>query len=107
MVDVTRIEELYDEIGEEAVTAVLAVFAAEARRTIDDIEAGLDGPGYAAAIHFLRSGALNLGLNSLADSAAAVANAQAAERPRAARDLRRILDRCAQMLNLGEEADLP
>jgi hypothetical protein len=107
MVDIARIEELYDEVGQEAVAAVLSVFAHEARLTIDLIETSLGDAEHAAAVHFVRSGALNLGLNSLADAADAAASAPRDERAQAARDLRRILDRCAALLNLEPVEDLP
>jgi HPt (histidine-containing phosphotransfer) domain-containing protein len=102
MVDVARIEELTEEIGDEAVSAVLMLFLEEARATIDRIATSLSEAEHAAAIHFLRSGALNLGLVSLAGAAAAAAFAPPLERAHSAREMRRILDRSATLLGLPE-----
>lgn len=83
MVDAERITELIQEIGEEDLILVFGMFAAEAERTIDSLGTGLPAPDCAKAIHFLRSGALNIGLTSLArqaDEFTAATPEQAAEK---------------------------
>ena len=102
MVDIARIEELYEEIGQDAVMAVLDVFSVEARVKIDSLATTLSKEEHAAAIHFLRSGALNLGLNSLAEAAESASVVMPGDRDRIARDMRRILDRSARLLNLAD-----
>ena len=78
MVDQARINELKREIGPDDLRLVLDIFLTEADRTIAEIAGGLSDDGHAKATHFLRSGALNIGLVSFA----AVADHAAAAAPR-------------------------
>jgi HPt (histidine-containing phosphotransfer) domain-containing protein len=107
MVDIARIEELNAEVGEDAVARILSVFVSEAAGTIGRIDGDLDDAAFAAAIHFLRSGALNLGFTSLAAAAGTAASARQGERAQAAGELRSILRRSAKLLGLADAVPPP
>lgn len=80
MVDMERIDELAQEIGKDDLLIVLDMFLIEARKTIATIGAGLSDEEHAKATHFLRSGALNIGLISFAAQADRVAASPAPDR---------------------------
>lgn len=66
MIDKSRIQELRDDIGEDDLAEVIALFCGE----IDDLLANLetvDRAGYPDRIHFLKGSALNIGLNALGE----------------------------------------
>ncbi|WP_299814697.1 Hpt domain-containing protein [uncultured Jannaschia sp.] len=69
MIDQARILELESEIGAEDLVMILAAYFEEARAMIRRIEHGLRPEEIVRALHFLRSGALNLGLVGLAEIA--------------------------------------
>ncbi len=66
MIDKTRINELAAEIGLEDVQVIAAVFLDEAMLTVDRLAEGLPPEEVSRAMHFLRSGALNIGLRGIA-----------------------------------------
>lgn len=69
MIDQSRIDELRTEIGEEDLSFIVAVYLDEARATLDQVANGLPPEEEARAVHFLRSGALNIGLRGIAQMA--------------------------------------
>ena len=65
LVDVTRLRDLRDEVGEDGYEEVLALFLAESDEVVDRLaQEGRDPP--AADLHFLKGIALNLGFDALA-----------------------------------------
>lgn len=104
MVDIRRIEELRVEIGEEDMIAVLGVFLAEAEQVIARIARPLPEAEHAMAVHFLRSGALNLGLQSFADQAAEVATTPPSGRAEASRALLGTLRRSVALVGSPDAA---
>lgn len=100
MMDTGRIQELRDEIGEEDMILVFGIFLSEAERMIARIATGLGDVDHAKAAHFLRSGALNLGLVSLAAAADGVAAVDAADRAASARNLSTVLAASLAALDL-------
>ncbi|CTQ49408.1 hypothetical protein JDO7802_01421 [Jannaschia donghaensis] len=66
MIDASRIEELRAEIGDDDLSFIVSVYLEEARSTLHQVAGGLPQPDYVRAVHFLRSGALNLGLCGIA-----------------------------------------
>ena len=93
MIDEDRIRELRDEIGAEDLDLVLDLFLAEAGETLSGIEAGQSAEALERAMHFLRSGALNMGLSGFADAASAVEDERPDDPLPAVARLRAILDR--------------
>ncbi|MGB3554624.1 MAG: hypothetical protein WBA25_08295 [Jannaschia sp.] len=103
MIDQDRITELKDEIGDDDLALVLGMFIAEARREIARIGTGLDAVDHAKATHFLRSGALNVGLVGLARDADLAAMVQADARAGTAEILARALRQSTAALGMAEE----
>ncbi|WP_371155601.1 Hpt domain-containing protein [Jannaschia sp. 2305UL9-9] len=100
MMDTARIEELRQEIGEDDLSLVLGIFAAEAEEVIARIGAGLSEAELGQAVHFLRSSALNIGFTALADQAdSAVRLSEQAQS--IARDLQDTLNVSMQQLGLA------
>ncbi|MEM9797258.1 MAG: hypothetical protein AAF919_12255 [Pseudomonadota bacterium] len=98
MVDDDRIRELEREIGSEDVAAIMALFVEEASATIAKLAGGLEDADHARAIHFLRSGALNIGLTGFAREAEMAGDVSADSRPSAAAALRVALDKTRAFL---------
>ncbi|MEM8824597.1 MAG: hypothetical protein AAGF30_13385 [Pseudomonadota bacterium] len=70
MIDATRMDELRAEIGPEDLAMILDVYLAEAAEMLANLSDGaLSADDRGKALHFLRSGALNLGLRGLARAA--------------------------------------
>ncbi|MEM7711896.1 MAG: hypothetical protein AAF264_14355 [Pseudomonadota bacterium] len=69
MIDMTRMDELRAEIGQEDLVMILDVYLAEAGEMLASLSDTLSPDDRAKALHFLRSGALNLGLDGLAAAA--------------------------------------
>lgn len=69
MIDIDRITELRSEIGPKDLSFIVSVYVDEARETLGRIGDGLSGDDLARAAHFLRSGALNIGLRGVANAA--------------------------------------
>lgn len=78
--DDDRLAELEAEIGSDDLRAVLEMFLQEAADAVAAIEDGLAPEGHAKSMHFLRSGALNLGLAGLAAEARRIAALDVAAR---------------------------
>lgn len=74
MIDHSRIQELRTEIGDEDLTFIVSVYLEEARRTLDGLSGGLSQDDRARTVHFLRSGALNIGLRGIATLAGRLEN---------------------------------
>ncbi|MEM7488353.1 MAG: histidine kinase [Pseudomonadota bacterium] len=70
MIDVTRMNELRAEIGQEDLAMILDVYLTEAEEMLGRLAECPSVEERGKALHFLRSGALNLGLEGLAASAA-------------------------------------
>lgn len=66
MIDWTRVAELADEIGADDMDDVLGLFFEEAEDTLAALTTGLPPDRLAAALHFLKGSALNLGFSDLA-----------------------------------------
>ncbi|WP_167766826.1 hypothetical protein [Jannaschia formosa] len=79
--------------------AVLDIFQAEAEQVILSLDLLTDDNAYEKAIHFLRSGALNLGLLSLASEAESMRHIPKPRRAAAAQNLKRTLDASFDKLN--------
>ncbi|PWJ16257.1 hypothetical protein SAMN05421539_109142 [Jannaschia seohaensis] len=80
--------------------AVLEIFRIEADQVIRAIETPLDDEGHAKAIHFLRSGALNLGLTSFAGQTEDLANIPREGRAKCGKILRQALDLSLSKIDL-------
>lgn len=93
MIDTERIAELQAEIGPEDLSHIVSIYLEEARATLNRIERGLSIEDHARAVHFLRSGALNIGLRGIADLAAQLTCTGSANRDPCARRLDTALDR--------------
>ncbi len=104
MIDQTRIDELRTEIGDEDLHLIITVYVEEARATLEQISGGLSQEEHRRAVHFLRSGALNLGLRGMSTVAGELeadlmADPAAAQASSAAR-LADILDRTQAELGM-------
>lgn len=66
MIDWARVAELADEIGPDDMDDVMDLFFEEADETLAGLIAGLAPDRAAAALHFLKGSALNLGFSDLA-----------------------------------------
>ncbi|WP_151718904.1 Hpt domain-containing protein [Gemmobacter serpentinus] len=64
MIDWSRVDELCAEVGEEGFDEVVSLFLEETDEAIARI--GIDPANLGADLHFLKGGALNLGLSALA-----------------------------------------
>ena len=67
--DWSRIDELREEIGEEDLADVLALFLEEVEERLENLSLG-DAIALADDLHFVKSAALNIGFASLADLSA-------------------------------------
>ncbi|GGE55558.1 Hpt domain-containing protein [Actibacterium pelagium] len=67
MIDWNRVDELREEVGEEAFEEVVALFLEEVDETVAGISAISDAAQVRDVLHFLKGSALNLGFQSLAD----------------------------------------
>lgn len=93
MIDTERISELQAEIGADDLTYIVAVYLDEARAILTQIAAGLPDEDHARAVHFLRSGALNIGLRGVAEVANKMSCHVASKKDDCAECLRVVLDR--------------
>jgi hypothetical protein len=66
MLDLSRIDELRSEIGAEDLGLIIDVYLSEAEEVLDAIQCDTDPGERSRSLHFLRSGALNLGLSAFA-----------------------------------------
>lgn len=74
MLDWDRVNELRDEIGEEDLADVLALFLEEVEERLTLLDAGSGAP-LADDLHFVKSSALNIGFNALAEMSAGMETA--------------------------------
>ncbi|MBJ2149587.1 Hpt domain-containing protein [Paracoccus sp. IB05] len=66
LIDMTRLEELMDEIGCEDLSSITDLFLDETDAVITRVISSGNGPQMAEDLHFLKGCALNLGLRALA-----------------------------------------
>lgn len=66
--DWTRIDELREEVGDEALEEILEVFISEIDDFLDTLKGRDDNTSLAGDLHFLRGAALNIGFKSLAEA---------------------------------------
>lgn len=100
MIDTERLKELELEIGPDDLGMVLQMFLAEAEKTVAQIATGLDDAEHAGATHFLRSGALNIGLVGIAKASDKAAAVDPADRPDSAGPLQASLDEAVEEIGL-------
>jgi hypothetical protein len=79
-IDRDRLTELEDEIGAEDLRLVLEMFLEEAAAAVAALADRPSATEHAKSMHFLRSGALNLGLAGLAAEARRIAALPEADR---------------------------
>lgn len=66
MIDWTRVRELHEEIGAEVFEEVLDLFCEEVAEGLSALKAATTPTDQAAAFHFLKGVALNLGIEGMA-----------------------------------------
>lgn len=66
MIDWSRVSELYEEVGDEALGEVLELFASEVAEGLERLAHATGPMSIAAEFHFLKGAALNLGLDNVA-----------------------------------------
>ncbi|MEW9920546.1 Hpt domain-containing protein [Marimonas sp. MJW-29] len=66
MIDWNRVSQLRDEVGSEDFEEVVALFFSEVESVVTQLQDAPDQQTLALKLHFLRSGALNLGFEDLA-----------------------------------------
>ncbi|WP_281826542.1 Hpt domain-containing protein [Jannaschia rubra] len=91
-------DELEAEIGAEDLSFILSVYLDEARAMLDRMGPALDARGHARAVHFLRSGALNMGLRGIAAAAEGAECGGPADRLGCTDCLRRALSATAEAI---------
>lgn len=70
MIDWARVRELHEEIGADAFEEVLDLFCEEVAEGLVTLEAAATPSDQAAAFHFLKGAALNLGIDDMAGQCA-------------------------------------
>jgi len=70
VIDWSRIAELHDEVGADALGDVLELFAQEVAEGLERLQAAPTPKARAAEFHFLKGAALNLGLDTIAETCA-------------------------------------
>ena len=66
MINTNRIQELKDEVGEDDLDEVIALFCEEVEEVLEILEA-TPPDKMAAQLHFLKGSALNIGLEAVSD----------------------------------------
>lgn len=66
MIDWNRVRDLHDEIGADAFEEVLSLFCEEVQDGLEKLQSAEDPTAQAAAFHFLKGAALNLGITDMA-----------------------------------------
>ncbi|SFJ79767.1 Hpt domain-containing protein [Jannaschia pohangensis] len=92
MIDTDRLAELESEIGAEDLGFIIAIYLEEADEMLARIDAGLSDEDHARALHFLRSGALNIGLRGVARASAELENSRDVSVPEETARLRTLLE---------------
>lgn len=85
-----RLQELRDEVGEDALAEVLEMFLEETDEVANRLAVGIPPEGICEAMHFMKGAALNIGFSSLA-SLCQTAETAAASDPNALIDVDAIL----------------
>ncbi|MDD7970245.1 Hpt domain-containing protein [Roseinatronobacter alkalisoli] len=67
VIDWTRVQELYEEIGEDAFEEVLSLFVEEVDEALERLHAADTSAASMSEFHFLKGAALNLGLSEMAE----------------------------------------
>ncbi len=67
MIDLDRVQQLRDEIGEEDFREVADLFLAEIDEVVARLESAPDPATYEADLHFIKSSSLNLGFRKLSE----------------------------------------
>jgi hypothetical protein len=67
MIDWDRLQDLRDEIGDDDLSEVIAMFLDEADEVIARLSGGVPAERISAEMHFLKGSALNLGFTRLAE----------------------------------------
>ena len=93
--DEDRLAELVSALDADELGVVLSLFLEEVAAEVQAISGGLDDETHEKATHFVRSGALNLGLAALAHEAAVATSCPPAQRPAAGSALARAWRRTA------------
>jgi len=104
MIDPDRFAELEAEIGLEDLGFIVTIYLQEAEETLDRIAAGLPAEEHVRALHFLRSGALNIGLRAIAAVSGELEDAESDDAPEAVKRLRALLAK--SRVELGEVLDV-
>ena len=104
MIDSERMAELETEIGAEDLRLILGMFMDEATDALTGIEMDLDAEAMTRTMHFLRSGALNMGLCGFAAAAGAVEGQTCDDPVATARTLQDILQRSREQLDIARAA---
>ena len=105
ILDKDRIDELSREVGPADLVEIVEMFLEESQPVIERIASGLEPTAFGKAIHFLRSGALNIGLTGLAGEAARVGVSGLNDPAGAAASLRRAVSATrATVLRLAARA---
>ena len=92
LLDEARLAELASEIGADDLDEVMSLFLMEALEAVALLETDLDEVQLAKTTHFLRSGALNIGLAGVAREAQRARGLPPAERHEAAARVARAID---------------
>ena len=71
MIDWSRVAELHEEVGDDALGEVLELFASEVDEGLERLNVATSPKALAAEFHFLKGAALNLGLDHVAQLCAA------------------------------------
>ncbi len=70
MIHWARVEELYEDFGEDAFVDVIEVFMDEAEESLDRLRRAQTPQAHVVEFHFLKGAALNLGLTEMAEACA-------------------------------------
>ncbi len=100
MIDYKRIMELEDAIGAAEFEEVLNLFLDEAAVTLAGMETGMNNEELGRAMHFLLSGALNIGLWGFANAAGTIEERRDIDPVIAADRLREVLTQTIMQLTL-------
>lgn len=84
VIDWSRVAELHEEVGDEALAEVLDLFASEVDEGLVRLAEATSPKALAAEFHFLKGAALNLGLDEVARFCASGERAAIAGQPTAA-----------------------
>ena len=104
ILDTARLAELAEEVGADDLRFVLDMFLDEVAEAVRTLDPALAAEPYAKRMHFVRSGALNLGLAGLAAEARRQAALPDGERAGAGPALAAAIERAREALDGHLEA---